>query len=88
MRRHPQRRLAIGVLGIPPRLCWHESGPASRPPYAAMPQRCLAVAVFAKNQIGIAFEQRLNLFQVTGFGCVMNLATEGGATKQCSEQQQ
>jgi len=43
-----------------------------------MESRC-AVAVFGRDQIRIGFEKCLDLFQITGFGRVVNLATEGKA---------
>jgi len=50
-------------------------------------QRCTSDFAFAENHIGIAFDQRLDLFQVAILGGVVNLAAEAEAAPSESDQQ-
>ena len=79
-RRPVQRRHAVVVLGIDLGLVGQQQfRHVLVAPIRRIVQRRPAVVVFAENQIRIAFEQRLDLFQVASLGRVMNLAAESEA---------
>ena len=75
-----QRGIAFVSLGIDPRFVGQQQ---FRQGLVAITRRQMqrrrAAAVFAENQSGIFFEQRLDLFQVASLSRVMNLAAEGEA---------